>query len=303
MKDKIYRLLPIISIAAAVAAIYALFYFLGHVDLSDRRLQWQPGVSVNAAPAVPPSTEAIQEPQYGAVTPYSTLSYFDEEKVERYNAFLKKHPKYGEEVIWRVNADQDLSWDMEERISITEKEPLLVNKHYKLSKSYVPELTTVEGAYQSTPETAKAYQTMKEAAAKQGMGDFMITSAYRSYEYQQQLFDSYRISRGETVKETAMYSAYAGSSEHQTGRALDLCTPGHSLNDFGATKESQWIYKHSYKFGFIVRYYASETKVTGIKDEPWHITYVGKAIAKDMHKEKIRSLEEYLAKHPEVTGL
>ncbi len=306
-KNRIYRTIAYLAVlAVSGAAIYAMFHFFGTIDLTGYRSRSEAPVSAAAAVARISEEQAADptDPVEKAIARYRRkVSCFREENADRYRAFLSKHPQYGKSVIWRVNAGQDLSWEKDDRIPITDEEPLLVNKHYRLPKSYVPELTTVEGNYQTTPETARAYQRMKRAAARQGMDGFLITSAYRSYDYQQQLFDGYRRSRNETEKQTSMYSAYAGSSEHQTGRAIDLYTPGAAMEQFGTTPEAAWIRLNGYRYGFIVRYYASEKELTGIQDEPWHITYVGKEIAEAMHRADIRSLEEYLGKHPEVTGI
>ena len=77
------------------------------------------------------------------------------------------------------------------------------------------------------------------------------------------------------------------SSEHRTGYAID----------FDATKEGfAWLEKNSYRFGFIKRYYGNKTEYTGVMDEPYHFTYVGKAVALTCYSEKI-CLEEYYEKY------
>ena len=93
------------------------------------------------------------------------------------------------------------------------------------------------------------------------------------------------------------YSARPGHSEHQTGRAIDLCGSFGSLNDFINTPEGPWVNENCYKYGFIIRYQQDIIPLTGYKYEPWHITYVGTEVAQTMHDLNIRCLEEYVVKY------
>ena len=93
------------------------------------------------------------------------------------------------------------------------------------------------------------------------------------------------------------YSARPGHSEHQTGRAIDLCGSFGSLNDFINTPEGPWVNENCYKYGFIVRYQQDIVSLAGYKYEPWHITYVGTEVAQAMHDLNIRCLEEYVVKY------
>ena len=77
------------------------------------------------------------------------------------------------------------------------------------------------------------------------------------------------------------------SSEHRTGYAID----------FDASEQGfDWLEKNSYKSGFIKRYYGNKTEYTGVMDEPYHFTYVGKAVALTCYSEGI-CLEEYYEKY------
>ncbi len=92
-------------------------------------------------------------------------------------------------------------------------------------------------------------------------------------------------------------SARPGFSEHQTGLAADIgATDGNlcQLDDcFGTTASGRWLADNVARFGFIVRYTKANRKITGYDPEPWHIRYVGKALARQMQVEGIDTLEEF----------
>ena len=85
-----------------------------------------------------------------------------------------------------------------------------------------------------------------------------------------------------------------GSSEHHTGLAFDVAITGEA--SFGATKQSVWLAQHCWEYGFILRYPADKTAITGISYEPWHIRYVGREHAMIMRIENL-CLEEYIDKY------
>ena len=87
-----------------------------------------------------------------------------------------------------------------------------------------------------------------------------------------------------------------GTSEHQTGLCLDM----HNLRTaerelavtFGENDAGKWLAENCYKFGYILRYEADKTDITGIAYESWHFRYVGRYHATRMH-ELDMCLEEY----------
>ena len=137
-------------------------------------------------------------------------------------------------------------------------------------------------------EAAEAFMKMVDGA----MLDNIIlknSSAYRSYDYQVNLYDKYVKRDG---KEKAdIYSARPGYSEHQTGLCADINTINSS---FANTKEAKWLAKNAYKYGFILRFPKDKEDVTGYKYEPWHYRYVGIKVAKIIYEENL-TLEEYYA--------
>ena len=155
---------------------------------------------------------------------------------------------------------------------------LIVNKDIALPNTYNPGLNK---------KMMLAYFCMKMCALKQNI-KLCIVSGFRSYKYQEKIYNEYVKEYGK--QKTNTFSAKPGHSEHQTGLAIDICDDS---DDFIGTKEDKWLQKNAYKFGFIVRYPKGKEHITGYKYEPWHIRYVGKKHAKRIYDKKL-TLEEYL---------
>ena len=163
---------------------------------------------------------------------------------------------------------------------------LVANKSYSLPESYNP------GGL--TPDTYAAFQELVQAAANDGISIY-LSSGFRSYELQSQIYNNYVSNYGKETADT--FSARPGYSEHQTGMAIDVNIVDDS---FIGTPEAIWIEAHCEEFGFILRYPYGKQEVTGYKYEPWHIRYIGKENAKALRAEADKrddvnlTLEEYL---------
>ena len=153
---------------------------------------------------------------------------------------------------------------------------LIVNKTYSLPSDYAPGIN----------HTALYYLHMLQADAKAVGIDIPVISAYRSYETQRALFDSYYAKDGDKAD---TYSARPGHSEHQTGLAFDV---GAIDDNYGDTIGGKWLYNNCANYGFIIRYLKGKEDITGYKYEPWHIRYVG-SVAEYIMNQGI-TLEEYL---------
>jgi D-alanyl-D-alanine carboxypeptidase len=62
---------------------------------------------------------------------------------------------------------------------------------------------------------------------------------------------------------------------------------------WGDTPHAKWLLANSWRYGFIVRYQGDKTPITGYESEPYHMRYVGVALATEMHTTGVRSLEEF----------
>lgn len=124
----------------------------------------------------------------------------------------------------------------------------------------------------------------------------IIDSGFRSYDYQQEIWDFNVREKG--LEHAKKYVAYPGESEHQTGLAIDI---GAYINNEYHTyidendDEYKWLIDNSYKYGFILRYPNGKEEETGINFEPWHFRYVGYYLANELY-EKNMTLEEYHSK-------
>jgi zinc D-Ala-D-Ala carboxypeptidase len=170
---------------------------------------------------------------------------------------------------------------------------VVVNKKHPITPSdFVPDIAIVRG-YQVARAAAPALTRMLDASDRAGMG-FKIESAYRSYGYQVSVHGALVSSRGQAYADRL--SARPGYSEHQTGLAVDLITPDDPACDFEAcfahTAGGRWIRANSWRFGFIVRYTPADEAVTGYSPEPWHLRYVGRALARHMHVTGVATLEQ-----------
>ena len=96
-------------------------------------------------------------------------------------------------------------------------------------------------------------------------------------------------SKKEARKLTEKWVAEPGTSEHETGLAVDI----NPDREKSGNEVYKWLEKNAHKYGFIKRYPEEKTEITGIADESWHYRYVGEKAAKVM-KEKNLCLEEYI---------
>lgn len=166
-------------------------------------------------------------------------------------------------------------------IQFPERLDVYVSKNYKLPADYVPDDLVI---FTLLPEkkirrvVSIALDKMCVAALKDNMR-LIPFSGYRSFAYQKQLYDNYVLENGREKADT--YSARPGHSEHQTGLAVDIRSS--TLEDNLTENDYQWVLKHCYKFGFIVRYPANSSEVTGYKEEPWHLRYLGVELATTLH--------------------
>ena len=118
-----------------------------------------------------------------------------------------------------------------------------------------------------------------------------IMAGYRTYEYQQELYDEELESTGET---SSTLVARPGYSEHHTGLAVDFTTNINGTHkSYDGTGDYAWINENCYKYGFINRYPAGKEQLTLIDNEPWHFRYVGVPHATVMHNYDY-CLEEYI---------
>ncbi len=154
---------------------------------------------------------------------------------------------------------------------------LIANKSYSLPADFAPGLDST---------CYNQFCKLSSAAAQEGLNIY-LSSGFRSYDYQAQIYNNYCARDGQAAADT--YSARPGYSEHQTGLAIDV----NQIDDsFIGTPEAIWLENHCHEFGFILRYPQGKQDITGYQYESWHIRYVGTDLATQIHNSGL-TLEEY----------
>lgn len=189
-----------------------------------------------------------------------------------------------------------------EVITDVENVAVIVNPEYALPENYEPKdlvYPDVRFIFDEKIEKRMLRKVAAEAleqlfAAAEDDGIYLAgVSAYRSHATQKSLFNRYVERDGYDKAKT--YSAVPGTSEHETGLAIDVTSSDGKCaaqDCFGGTKEAIWIAEHAADYGFIVRYPEGKEEITGYKYEPWHLRYVGVEMAQELHSDGI-TLEEY----------
>lgn len=172
----------------------------------------------------------------------------------------------------------------------TGKHVLMPNPWNPIPEDYTFELVSV-GAVKANTECADALQQMVTAGKKAGYYMY-VDNVYRSLSLQQFLWDrrvqaymQQGYDKATAEKLTSRSVAIPGHSEHQMGLAADISKSNQSALN--------WLGENCWDYGFIVRYPADKTEITGIMYEPWHFRYVGVELAMEL-KELGICMEEYM---------
>ena len=156
----------------------------------------------------------------------------------------------------------------------------LIDKKHTATSSYAPkDLVSLEknrlfdlnkSGMKIRPEAYTALNEMAQAALNDGIR-LLVSSAYRSYSYQENLFNHYVSVDG--LEQAERESARPGTSQHQLGTAVDF---GSISDDFDKTQMGQWVYKNAADYGWSLSFPKGYEDVTGYRWECWHFRYLGK---------------------------
>lgn len=121
---------------------------------------------------------------------------------------------------------------------------------------------------QLAPAAAAAWSKMRDAAAQAGI-TLVALSGFRSVERQVEIIRA-KLSSGHAIEDILLTVAAPGYSEHHSGRAIDVGTPGQEplTEEFGRTPAFQWLASNAGAFGFKLSYPRGNPH--GISYEPWH---------------------------------
>ncbi len=124
-----------------------------------------------------------------------------------------------------------------------------------------------------TPQTARAWRQMKQAAALAGV-QLLVVSGFRSIAQQTELFRQ-KLAAGHEIEAILRVNAAPGFSEHHTGRAIDIATPGSRplTAEFEQSKAFAWLTANAGTFGFRMPY--GRRNSLGFDYEPWHWSQLG----------------------------
>ncbi len=157
-----------------------------------------------------------------------------------------------------------------------------------------PSLVVDDTAGPLRTDVAQALDALSAGADAAGVGTIALGSGYRSYDTQVQTYSGQVATYGQ-AKGDAL-SARPGHSEHQTGMAADVISCGGgcgTIDSFGGTPAGAWVAENGWRYGFIVRYVAGQTPITGYDAEPWHLRFIGVPLATAYHDGGFATLEQF----------
>ena len=184
---------------------------------------------------------------------------------------------------------------------------MLINPWNYLSKDYKPDLVTLSTsiAIEDMRVDKVCYDDLVQMMrdCNRECPEACVVSAYRTWAHQERNFTrkvQKYLDQGypqeEAERLAAMVNARPGTSEHQTGLAVDIIDTRlwRLIEEQEDQPAQKWLMENSWKYGFILRYQKGKTDITGVIYEPWHYRYVGKEAAKAIYESGL-TLEEYLA--------
>lgn len=212
---------------------------------------------------------------------------------------------------WLHSPDNDLLWKIKSKM-LSPLEPaetntgmidndnwklILVGPNNPIPADFRVNLMELSNGHKVDERIYPYLQKMFDDARKEGIRP-KISSSYRTSKQQQAELDQktreftnqgYPPDKALEIAKT--WAAVPGTSEHQTGLAVDITSEDASVQ--APDIVWQWLRKNAHKYGFIRRYPEEKTKITGISNEPWHFRYVGQEAAEEIYRRGI-CLEEYL---------
>lgn len=179
-----------------------------------------------------------------------------------------------------------------------EDRTVLVDKAHALDEGYVPaelveldtlsdELALSRPGHRLTQDTVDALLEMNAAAERDGI-TLVVSSAYRSYAYQADLFQRWVDELG--LEEAERVSARPGTSQHQLGTTVDF---GCICEEFAAQPAGVWLAEHAWKHGFSLSYPDGYENATGYSYEPWHFRYIGTSAAR-LEREYFDGVQQWM---------
>ena len=174
---------------------------------------------------------------------------------------------------------------------------VLVNFENELPDDFKVELSNIDKTRQFDSRAIDYLNQMMKALKDDGIKSVWVQSAYRSPEYQNELYNekieevmSQNVTKEDAEEYTAKLINKPGTSEHNLGLAVDF---NYVDEEFDKTEGFAWLIENAENYGFILRYEEDKQNITKVSYEPWHWRFVGIEHAKKMN-ELDMCLEEYI---------
>ncbi len=161
---------------------------------------------------------------------------------------------------------------------------ILVNKEFPITTDFSKSVVDLDGHLASNI-CVSSFKELQREVTKRYQKNILVRSAFRTSEEQAKLINKAGLS-SDCV-------APVGTSEHETGYALDIYVEGFLGGEINLSSAGRYVSSKGYECGFIIRYPYGKKSITGIRYEPWHIRYVGKPHAEIIYKNSL-TLEEYI---------
>lgn len=173
----------------------------------------------------------------------------------------------------------------------------LVNFENNIPEDFEISLSNIDATRQFDSRAIDFLKEMLVQMKKDGVKGAWVQSAYRSIDYQNQLFEEkvqeyikLGFTEEEAEKETLKLINKPETSEHNIGLAIDF---NYVNTEFENTKAFKWLIENAENYGFILRYQKEKEDITKVSYEPWHWRFVGIEHAKKINELNM-CLEEYV---------
>lgn len=174
---------------------------------------------------------------------------------------------------------------------------VLVNYENELPEGFTVELSNIDKTRQFDSRAIEYLNQMMQALKDDGIKSVWVQSAYRSPEYQSELYNekveeamNQNLTKEEAEEYTSKLINKPGTSEHNLGLAVDF---NYVDEDFDKTEGFAWLIENAENYGFILRYEEEKQEITKVSYEPWHWRFVGPEHAKKINELNM-CLEEYI---------
>ena len=174
---------------------------------------------------------------------------------------------------------------------------VMADKQHALGEAFIPEDLVPLTDYPELTLSRKTLELRKivipdllqmvSDAEKEGL-TLVISSTYRSYNYQKMLFErEVKLYGLETAERE---SARPGTSQHQLGVTIDF---GSISDEYADTPSGKWLLKNAWKYGFSLSYPQGYEWLTGYRPEVWHYRYIT-PLGTQLQRKYFNDIQQYL---------